>query len=377
MRVGIDAGRLGRGGSAILEALVEALLARKNVESVTVFGQVSLRHHPRLRVVPMFGTPSAGERFARAPIAGEPIAGEPIAGEPIAGEPIAGGPIAGGPIAGGPNAGAAIAGRLDTLRWAIQGWAEAAQDFDRVLSFSGFAAAPNQTVFVHNALYYDAVADTLPIGLRLRLQVLRELTHDAVLQANNVVVQSEVMRDHVRQAHGVDAHKIVTIPAVLQDGHGPAVDLLWVGNEVGFKDFHTAIEAAKILGRHLTLIGNTVPMPDGAFHSWLGDLDRAQVFAYYHNAKILVMTSRAESLGLPLVEAMQVGLPVVAPNLRYARELCADAAEYFEPGDAKALATTVLRAEARRDTLRTLERKRANRLVAALPVERFVDVILS
>jgi len=74
---------------------------------------------------------------------------------------------------------------------------------------------------------------------------------------------------------------------------------------------------------------------------------------------------------------MQVGLPVVAPNLRYARELCADAAEYFEPGDAKALATTVLRAEARRDTLRTLERKRANRLVAALPVERFVDVILS
>jgi len=56
---------------------------RANVEPVTVFGQVSLRHDPRLRVVPMFGTP-----------------------------------IAAGLEPGGPNAGAAIAGRLDTLRWA-------------------------------------------------------------------------------------------------------------------------------------------------------------------------------------------------------------------------------------------------------------------
>jgi len=358
MKVAIEAGRLGRGGLAILEALVEALLGRANVESVTVFGQVSLRHDPRLRVVPMFGTPSAWERFARAPI---------TAGlEP------------GGPIAEEPNAGAAIAGgRLDTLRWAVRGWAEASQGFDRVLSFSGFAAAPNQTVFVHNALYYDAVADTLPIGLRLRLQVLRELTHDAVLQANNVVVQSEVMRDHVRQAHGVDAHKIVTIPAVLQDGHGPAVDLLWVGNEVPFKDFSTAIEAAKILGRHLTLIGNTVPMPDGAFHSWLGDLDRSQVFSHYRGAKMLVMTSLAESLGLPLVEAMQVGLPVVAPDLSYSRELGGEAVEYFEPGNAKALVAAILRAETRRDTLLDLGTKRASQLEADLPFERLGDVILS
>jgi hypothetical protein len=146
VRVGIQAGRLGRGGLAILEALNDALVGRTNVESVTVFRLVSLRHHPKLRVEPMFD-----------------------------------------------------AGRLNTMRWAIQGWADAAQDFDRVLSFSGFAAAPNQTVFVHNALYYDVIADTLPIALRLRLQVLREFTHDAVLQANNVIVQSEMMGDHIRR----------------------------------------------------------------------------------------------------------------------------------------------------------------------------------
>ncbi len=399
MKVGIDAGRLGRGGLAILDALVEGLVGRTNVESVTVFGLVSLRRHSKLRVEPMFD-----------------------------------------------------AGRLNTMRWAIQGWAEAAQDFDRVLSFSGFAAAPNQTVFVHNALYYDAIADTLPIALRVRLQVLRELTHDAVLQANNVVVQSEMMRDHIRRAHGVEAHKIVTIPrppdsddiitggqdargpttiaggqdargpitiaggqdargpggrdargpttiaggqdargpitiaggqdargpgAAGQDASRPVNDLLWVGNEVPFKDFRTAIEAAQHLGRHLTLIGNTVPMPDGPGHSWLGDLERSQVFAHYRGAKMLVMTSRAESLGLPLIEAMQVGLPVVAPDLPYARELCAEAAEYFEPGNAKALVAAILRAKTRRDTLLDLGTKRASQLEAVLPFERLVDVILS
>jgi glycosyltransferase involved in cell wall biosynthesis len=177
-------------------------------------------------------------------------------------------------------------------------------------------------------------------------------------------------------AGGQDARGPITI-AGGQDARGPINDLLWVGNEVPFKDFRTAITAAQHLRRRLTLVGNTVPMPDAPGHSWLGDLDRSHVFAHYGSAKMLVMTSLAESLGLPPVEAMQVGLPVVAPDLPYARELCAEAAEYFEPGNAKALVAAILRAETRRDTLLDLGTKRASQLEADLPFERLVDLILS
>ncbi len=320
VRVGIEAGRLGHGGAAILDALVDTLLRRSDVDCVKVFGKIAAR--PDLVVVP---TPT---------------------------------------------------GRLNTLRWAIHDWAIAAQAFDHVVSFSGFAAAAGQTVFVHNALYYDPIADTLPLPLRLRLQVLRELTHDAVGQAKHVVVQSNLMQENVRRAHGGEAHKIITTPPPDPQTSGPKTDLLWVGNEVAFKDFRTAIEAATLLRRQLTLIGNPVSMPDGPYHSWVGDLERSEVFGHYRHANALVMTSKAESLGLPLIEAMQVGLPVIAPDLPYAREICTEAAQYFQPGNAEDLAKAINVAESRRETLKLLGTTRTSRLAGKMPFERWVDLIL-
>lgn len=275
MRVGIEAGRLGNGGQAILGELLNTLGARSDVDEVVVYGTTS---HDAAVLRP-------------------------------------------GPV-----------GRYQTFRWAISGWADQARRFDRALSFTGFARAPGQTVFVHNALYYDNdAAALLPLGMRLRLAVLRDLTADAIRSGRQVIVQSEGMRRAVWQHHGVWAHIICTVPPPSEPrDSGLAPDLLWVGNEVPFKDFRTAIAAATRLRRHLTLVGNTVPMPDGRYHHWLGDISREQVFDLYTKANVLIMTSHAESLGLPLAEALQVGLPVVALDRPYARELCGDHVKYFD-----------------------------------------------
>ena len=51
----------------------------------------------------------------------------------------------------------------------------------------------------------------------------------------------------------------------------------------------------------------------------------------YQKVDGLLFLSTDESYGFPLVEAMFVGLPIVCPDLPYARTLCSDGAIYFDP----------------------------------------------
>jgi glycosyltransferase involved in cell wall biosynthesis len=51
----------------------------------------------------------------------------------------------------------------------------------------------------------------------------------------------------------------------------------------------------------------------------------------YRRAEMLVFPSLEETFGLPLIEAMASGLPVVASNVSVMPEICADAACYFDP----------------------------------------------
>ena len=63
----------------------------------------------------------------------------------------------------------------------------------------------------------------------------------------------------------------------------------------------------------------------------------------YHAADIFVFPSFLESFGHPLVETMACGLPVVAADTAVNREICGDAAEYFQVFSADSLAETLER----------------------------------
>ena len=51
----------------------------------------------------------------------------------------------------------------------------------------------------------------------------------------------------------------------------------------------------------------------------------------YQESNIFVFPSLVESFGHPLVEAMASGLPVIASDIPIHREVCGDAAIYFDP----------------------------------------------
>lgn len=96
----------------------------------------------------------------------------------------------------------------------------------------------------------------------------------------------------------------------------------------------------------------------------LGRVDDTVLAGLYRDATVLCMPSLGEGFGLPVLEAMAAGLPVVASDLPAVREVANGAAELFEPGDAASLTAAlqrVLRDSELGERLRTDGLKRASR----------------
>ncbi len=72
-------------------------------------------------------------------------------------------------------------------------------------------------------------------------------------------------------------------------------------------------------------------------------LEREELAALYRRADVLLLTSEGEGFGLPLVEAMACGCPVVASDLPIAREVCGDTADFCRVADVAAWTATIKR----------------------------------
>jgi len=72
-------------------------------------------------------------------------------------------------------------------------------------------------------------------------------------------------------------------------------------------------------------------------------LTKQQLAAVYRQAAIVLQTSDAEGFGLPVIEAMACGCPVVSSDIAPLREAGGSAAEYCPVGDIQVWSETVLR----------------------------------
>jgi alpha-1,3-rhamnosyl/mannosyltransferase len=130
--------------------------------------------------------------------------------------------------------------------------------------------------------------------------------------------------------------------------------LLYVGAIQSRKDPLAAMDAADAVGLPLVVVGPEKEPELAAelrrrgadLRGYLASEELADVYRY---ASALVFPSRYEGFGLPLVEAMASGIPVVAADEPALREVAGDAA-LFAPRDE--LGAAVTRALAERDRLR-------------------------
>jgi glycosyltransferase involved in cell wall biosynthesis len=124
---------------------------------------------------------------------------------------------------------------------------------------------------------------------------------------------------------------LITLLRAYASSRLPAMDvrLLLAGSD---REAYTATlrEQARSLG-----IDGLVDMP--------GFVEPQVLRALYHSALGLVLPSHGEGFGLPLVEAMAAGSPILAANRQSIPEVLGDAGRLFEPDDVAGLATLLTR----------------------------------
>lgn len=206
---------------------------------------------------------------------------------------------------------------------------------------------------------YDMIPELLP-KTRRRLDFLTE-KHAYVQKAHHIICISEsTKRDLLRVYPEIHAPVTIAYPGVGPSFH-PSVEhvagfpepyILHVGNRSSYKDGATLLRAfariCKAFPDHTLFLvgGGPLTAEESAFitskdlggrvlQRSLGD---AEVPAAYRQAEVTVFPSRYEGFGLPAVEAMACGSPLILTDTSSLPEVGGEAARYFAPGDDAALA---------------------------------------
>ncbi len=127
--------------------------------------------------------------------------------------------------------------------------------------------------------------------------------------------------------------------------------VLYVGSLKAHKNIPTLIEAMNRLRQHkgidheLILVGRKDPknrdllelIGRDPFVRYLGELDDREIVSLYNLADLFVLPSFREGFGLPVLEAMTCGAPVIASNACSLPEVVGGAGLLFDPGQVDAL----------------------------------------
>ena len=113
--------------------------------------------------------------------------------------------------------------------------------------------------------------------------------------------------------------------------------IVYTGNLYPHKNISILIEAVERLKINLKIIcARSVfekRLPKSKYVEFLGKLTDQEVIEVYKKSQAFVFPSLIEGFGLPGLEAMAVGLPVIAANASCLPEIYGDAALYFDPYD--------------------------------------------
>jgi glycosyltransferase involved in cell wall biosynthesis len=110
---------------------------------------------------------------------------------------------------------------------------------------------------------------------------------------------------------------------------------------------------------------------------WLGEVSTDELVELYRGARCVVYVSLYEGFGLPVLEAMACGAPVVAAQAEAVLEVAGDAAVIVDGLDPDSIARGICEAIDRGPELRALGLERANRYDWAEVAERTLAVYRS
>lgn len=222
-------------------------------------------------------------------------------------------------------------------------------------------------VFLQNRLHLDgAPLSGYPWKTRLRVTGERLVARIFRHRVREYVVQTRGMARLVREWLGSGSLPGVKVLPFLekvpewsaQGANETRWDFVYVADGEAHKNHRTLLAAWRLLAeeglrpslaltlgpRHGVLLNEIV---EAARQSDLpivnlGEVKREEIAGLYAGARALIFPSTKESFGLPLIEATQAGLPIVASELDYVRDVC-EPVQTFDPASATSIARAVKR----------------------------------
>lgn len=270
--------------------------------------------------------------------------------------------------------------RLLNYAWHRLGWPPAERlaggPFDVVQAFHPLlipAARAAQIVTIHDLDFLDHPE-------RTRHEIRRDygpLARAHAHRADRVVVNSRTTAGDVERRLGVAADRITVCypgrpawtPRIAEPASGC---LLFLGAIEPRKNLGVLLDAyGRLLARlpdapplvlagkpgadSAMVIAQAADRPLAGRVEFPGYIDAGDREALFSRALVFIMPSHTEGFGMPVLEAMTTGVPVIAADRGALPEVAGDAAIFFEPDDARALEAamyTLLTDPARRQSMR-------------------------
>jgi glycosyltransferase involved in cell wall biosynthesis len=208
------------------------------------------------------------------------------------------------------------------------------------------------------------------------LRVLSRTVPLSIRKAQRVITVSELCRAQIIDQYRVPPDKVVAIPNAAGPAAGPVSEdaahqiltglgidskrpyVLAVGNLQPRKNLIRLISAIRSLVAagldiDLVVVGPEHYRAEEVLATareaadrikFTGYITDQQLAACYSRAAVFAFPSLFEGFGIPALEAMAHGVPVVCSNAGAFPEVCADAALYFDPLDVDSMADALTRA---------------------------------
>lgn len=257
-----------------------------------------------------------------------------------------------------------LRGRVELveLAWGGTGRATAALR-DAVWYPLGLPRAARRADVLHCPTFRAPLRSRVPLVVTvLDLAVLRHPEHfnrwngtysrlavpRVVRAARRLIAISEFTKRELVELLGVDPSSVAVIGVPPRAGLAPggaAADgdyVLAVGTVEPRKNLERAADAAARVGAELRVVGargwGGVDVP-----GWVGEVPDAELARLYRAARVVLYTSLYEGFGLPVLEAMACGTPVLTSNVSALPETAGDAAVLVDPADVGAIGDGIAR----------------------------------
>ena len=212
-----------------------------------------------------------------------------------------------------------------------------------------------QILFVQQAHLQDFKVDMF-VSKSVKFRGMRMITKINASFVNRVIVQTSAMESALKRSYSDwaarDCLRVVSQPkpewSELLQRRGtkrslanglrlfyPAVSHPHKNHRIF--DMLTAENCKGIINKVILTIESNQNLIPKNFFNCVGKLSQKECIKEYQRADALIFPSFIESFGLPLIEAMSVGIPIIVADLPYARVLCGEEADYFDPTSVESL----------------------------------------